>query len=134
MKIIITILFLSLLSSPSWSQTFDDLVERDGVYYKKFSDVPFSGKVTGLHKGSIKNGKKEGKWVGYWSTGKLNYKGDYKNGKKEGKWVSYWSNGQLETKGNWKNDKKHGYFAYYDSDGSIFKNHSGHYNNGVKFD
>ena len=27
-----------------------DLVQRDGVYYKKFSDVPFSGKVTGYTK------------------------------------------------------------------------------------
>jgi hypothetical protein len=37
----------------------DDLVVREGVYYKKLSDVPFSGKVTGSYKGSIKNGKLE---------------------------------------------------------------------------
>ena len=33
MKTLITILFLSFLSSPSWSVPYDDLVERDGVYY-----------------------------------------------------------------------------------------------------
>ena len=63
MKTLITIIFLSLLSSPSWSETQDDLVKRDGVYYKKFSDVPFSGKVTGLRNGLMKKGKEEGEWV-----------------------------------------------------------------------
>ena len=28
--------------------TMDDLVEREGLYYKKFTDVPFNGEVTGL--------------------------------------------------------------------------------------
>jgi hypothetical protein len=27
----------------------DDLVKREGLYYKKFSDVPFSGKATGKY-------------------------------------------------------------------------------------
>ena len=25
----------------------DDLVQREGLYYEKFTDVPFSGEVTG---------------------------------------------------------------------------------------
>ena len=45
MKTLITILFLSLLSSPSWSDPFSpidesmelgELVKREGIYYKKF--------------------------------------------------------------------------------------------------
>ena len=47
----------------------DDLVERNGLYYKKFSDIPFSGKVTqlplGLKRGLMKNGKIEGEWITY---------------------------------------------------------------------
>ena len=59
----------------------DDLVEREAIYYKKFTDVPFSGKVTGKkEQGSFKNGKKEGPWVNYYDNGQLTYKGDYKNG------------------------------------------------------
>lgn len=44
---LVTILFVSLLSSPSWSEgiSFDDLVERDGLTYKKVTDVPFTGKI-----------------------------------------------------------------------------------------
>ena len=62
-KTLLTILFISLLSSPSWSVTMDDLVEREGLYYEKFTDVPFTGKVTGDTQGSFKSGKKDGAWV-----------------------------------------------------------------------
>ena len=84
MKILLTILFLSLLSSPSWSVSYDDLVKRDGVFYKKFSEVPFSGKVTGSYKGLIKNGKREGEWVSYYSDGYMipSNTGTFKNGMK----------------------------------------------------
>ena len=83
MKILLTIIFLSLLSS-SCSTPSEDLVVRDGLYYKKFSEVPFSGKVTGLRNGSIKNGKAEGEWVVYDWDGILNEEttGTYKNGVK----------------------------------------------------
>ena len=36
---------------------FEDLVKRNGLFYNKFTDVPFSGKVSGKRQGSIKNGK-----------------------------------------------------------------------------
>ena len=88
---IILILFLSLLSSPSWSEnlTIDDLVERDGLFYKKFTDVPFTGKITGKEQGSFKDGKEEGEWVIYWDNGQVFEKGSYKNGKQEGVWVPW---------------------------------------------
>jgi hypothetical protein len=35
----------------------NDLVERDGLYYKKFTEVPFTGEVTGKYQGKIKDGK-----------------------------------------------------------------------------
>ena len=88
--------------------TMDDLVERDGVYYKKFTDVPFSGKVTGRGLGQIKNGEKEGPWVRYYDDGQLYQKGNYKNGKKEGPWVGYSTDGSVwkGLTGTFKNDKK----------------------------
>ena len=85
-----------------------DLVQRDGVYYKKFSDVPFSGKVTDNQKGLITNGKKEGAWIRYYVGGQLHYKGNYKNGKMEGAWVVYSGSGipyKLKT-GTFKNGVK----------------------------
>ena len=47
-----------LLSSPSWSETLtmDDLVERDDLYYKKFTNVPFTGEISRIESGKFKNG------------------------------------------------------------------------------
>ena len=111
---IILILFLSLLSSPSWSENlvckytgfncpeiddFEELIEFDGLYYKKFTDTPFTGKVIGgWLQGSFKNGKREGKVVAYYDNGQLEYKGEYKNGEKEGEWVWYNKDGTLLSK------------------------------------
>jgi hypothetical protein len=130
MKTLITILFLSLLSSPSWSETYDDLVQRDGVYYKKFSDVPFTGKVTGLHKGNYKNGKREGVWTHCYDNGQLLIKSNYENGKKEGVWISYHENGQLSHKGNHKNGKKEGEWVEFHDDGQLASKDN--YKNGKK--
>ncbi len=38
----------------------DNLVERDGIHYKEFSDALFTGKITGRPQGSFKNGKRGG--------------------------------------------------------------------------
>ena len=67
-------LSVSLLFSPSWSETsgdisgdiyghfrfISDLVERNDTYYKKFTDTPFTGEVSGIENGSINNGRKNG--------------------------------------------------------------------------
>jgi len=132
MKTLTTILFLSLLSSPCWSETITDVVKRDGIYYKKYSDVPFSGKITGSFKGLIKNGMREGAWFRYYSNGQLDFKGNYKNGKEEGAWVLYWKNGQLSSKGNYKNGKKDGLYIFYSKDGSLVKKRSGIFIDGKK--
>ena len=52
-----------LLTSVIWSEDIEwlDLVERNGVRYKKFSDVPFTGKITsGIYQGELIDGKNEG--------------------------------------------------------------------------
>ena len=110
----------------------DDLVEREGIYYQKFTDVPFSGKVTGEYQGVIKNGKRDGAWVQYHENGQLMHKGNYKNGKKEGAWVSYFMNGQLYYKGNYKNGKEEGAWVSYNFDGTVHKENTGTFKNGEK--
>jgi len=129
MKILLTIIFLSLLSS-SCSTPSEDLVVRDGLYYKKFSEVPFSGKVTGLRNGSIKNGKAEGEWVVYFSNGQIMSEGSIKNGKKEGAWVAYFSNGQIMSKVNYKNGLLHGEYLRFNIAGQLYA--KDYYKNGVK--
>jgi len=131
-KTLLTILLISLLSSPSWSEEMGDLVKREGIYYQKFTDVPFTGKVTGKEQGSIKNGKWDGAVVTYWDNGQLWYKQNYKNGMLDGVFISYNENGQLFAKGNHKNGKKEGPWVYYNEDGTIFKLMTGTYKDNVK--
>ena len=75
---------MSLVSFPSWGETMDDLIQREGVYYKNFSDVPFTGKTTGEKQGSFMNCLREGLWINYFTIGIVNEYGTetYKNGVK----------------------------------------------------
>ena len=51
---------------------------------EKFTDVPFTGEITGREQGSFKNDKKEGAWVLLKEDGTVNKKrtGIFKDGKK----------------------------------------------------
>ena len=121
MKLINTLLaiFFISLSAPSWSITLDDLVEREGLYYKQFTDVPFTGEVTGEEQGSFKSGKKDGSWLWYWDNGQLRSKVNYKDGKREGASVAYYDNGQLRAKGNFKDGKRDGVGVIYRGNGHL---------------
>ena len=126
-----TVLFC-LTSSVGWSETLNDLVKRDGLFYKKFTEVPFTGTITGEEKGKLKNGKSEGSWIAYWENGQLWYKGDYKNGKQEGSWFTYFQNGQLSSKGDFNNGKKEGSWFRYLRDGTVNNKYTGTYKDGIK--
>jgi antitoxin component YwqK of YwqJK toxin-antitoxin module len=153
---LLAILFISLLSSPSWSATLRYLVEREGLHYERFTDVPFNGKVTGNEQGSFKNGKKEGAWFGYWDNGQLRHQSKYSGGKLEGVFISYYGNGQLRRKGNlrsgnlegayisyhqngqlrrkgnFRSGKLEGAYVYHHKDGTVYKPWSGTFKNGEK--
>jgi hypothetical protein len=105
---VLPLVLVSLLSFPSWGLSIDDLVYRKGLYYKKFTDVPFTGEIEGRISGSFIDGKFDGLFVHYWENGQLQTKGVYKDGKKEGKWV------------------------YFFMDGAVFEALTGTYINGVK--
>ena len=87
---------------------WDDLVQRVGLFCKKFTEVPFTGTVTGKGQGKIINGNKVGPWV------------------------VFWSNGQVMVQGNWKNGKRDGPWVWNKPDGTVDKEMTGTYKNGVK--
>ena len=129
---IIPLVLMSLVSSPSWGETRDDLVIRAGLYYKKFTATPFTGELEGQWKGSIKNGKEEGFWEYYDKNGQLFRKGDFKNGKRKGSWETYYEGGQLWYKGDYKNGKREGSFESYNEDGTVDAPWTGTWKNDVK--
>ena len=110
---------------------FEDLIVREGLLYKKFSVVPFSGKTTGNTQGTFRHGKTHGPWVKFWSNGQLHSKGTYKDGIKIGPWVFYYENGQLTFKGNYKNGLD-GPWVGYNKDGTVDNELTGTFKNGKK--
>ena len=110
----------------------DDLVERNGLYYKKFTNVPFSGNVSGNKQGYINKGKQEGVWVSYRENGQLAAKGTIKDDKLEGAWIEYYPNGQLMVKGNFKNGEFEGPWVGYNEDGTVWEQFTGTFKDGKK--
>ena len=112
MKHILAPILLLVLLFPSLALgeevTLDDLIQRDGIFYEKFSKVLFTGKVTGLQQGRFKNGVMEGPWVSYHENGQLLSEGAFKNGLREGPLVHYTSDGTVdeELTGTFKNGVK----------------------------
>jgi len=123
------VVVLLLIPSLAFSESMDDLVKRGGLYYKKFTDVPFTGKLDeGVQRGAFKNGVRDGPWVGYHDNGQLGFRGAYKDGEPEGPWVEYHDNGQLFHKGEWKSGKREKPWVKYHYNGQLL--YRGEYKNG----
>jgi len=84
-----------LLTTVGWSKdvSYDDLLKREGLYYEKFTDVPYTGEASGKKSGKILKGIKDGNWLEYWDNGQLKYKENWKDGKKDGEFLEYHENG-----------------------------------------
>ena len=80
--LLVTLLFPSLALGQA--VTMDDLVITNGLYYKKFTNVPFTGEVTGLEQGAFKDGKADGPWISFNKDGTVDEKntGTYRDGVK----------------------------------------------------
>lgn len=90
--------------------------EKGGV---KSSKIYNNGVITG--EGIVqKNGKKDGKWILYYDSGKILGVGEFKNGKKIGYWKFYFENGLVESEGNYtQNGKQDGIWKEYFSHGGL---------------
>jgi len=107
------LLFLSVgLSQKEYD--IDNIIKQDGVYIKKFSDEIVNGKVFQMFGemkvplGEMKDGKKEGKWIGWYENGQKKEEGTYKDGKEDGLWTGWYNNGQKELEGTFKDGKPDG--------------------------
>ena len=97
----------------------NDLVEREGLLYKKSSDKPFSGTVCCETRGKVIKGKLEGKWTIWFENGQLSAGAYYKKGELNGLYESYYQNGQLSLRGYYKNGKMVGEWEMYKEDGTL---------------
>ena len=119
---------LLILPSPIWGETIsmDNLVERGGIFYKKFTNTPFTGETLwvdprgyGQSSGKWKNGKKYGEWNNYDSNGQLTTLLNYINGQLNGIAIHYGFGDKVLRTEMWKNDKLDGVSEYFNLDGSF---------------
>ena len=129
--IIKRILFITIfifLSQGVWGKqvSFSDLVIREGLYYKKFSDDAFTGSIDDYHslsedylRGEIIKGKPEGQWTKWYKNGQLKEKYNMKNGEFDGDWTSWYKNGQIKERINYKKGKRVGFIKEFFENGNI---------------
>ena len=117
------ILSCLLFTSVGWSKdvSMDDLVEREGLYYEKFTDVPYTGNVVGQFQLKIIKGKREGEYLIFYESGQLSGKGNFIDGKEEGESFIYYESGELKNKANWIDGKLEGEALRYYKDGQILE-------------
>ena len=124
-----SLLIYLLMTLPAIAETLDDLVVRDGLLYKKFTDVPFSGEIEGKASGKLKNGKWHGRRLYFYSNGQLAERANYNNGLLEGKSTSYNENGTIWLEGEYLNNKKQGLWKISNANGKLLKHKT--YKDGV---
>ena len=106
-KMLLSILLLSSLSF-SKEYNFDNLLELDGLWTKKFSTEIANGKVYkmyGVNKvyiGQIRNGNMNGEWTDWYESGKKKSEEKYYNGKRIGKRITWYENGQKYSESTYK--------------------------------
>ena len=137
---IIPFILMSLVAPPSWGETWDNLVQREGIYYKKFTDVPFTGSVEGvwpglspggsLVTGQLEKGLPQGVWRGYDDDGQLLARFTVVDGMLEGVSSEYFDSGTLKSSGSYSSDQKVGYWTYYFFNGVVKTR--GFYDSGIQ--
>ena len=113
----------------------DEIVKRDETFYRKFSNIPFSGHIESYHPngqlkiiGDLLDGKKVGNWIEYYLSGIKKSEGQFANGKKDGPWVYYFLNATIKEKQFFIDGHKDGLWEKFDVNGTVVQTES--YQNG----
>ena len=113
----------------------DEIVKRDDTFYRKFSNIPFSGHIESYHPngqlkiiGDLSDGKKVGNWIEYYLSGIKKSEGQFADGKKDGPWVYYFLNANIKEKQFFIDGYKDGLWEKFDVHGTVVQTES--YQNG----
>lgn len=115
--ITLLLIFLSACSEPTIDR--DELVERSGILYKKFSNEPYTGAVTGRWIAKVKDGVVDGELLTYHENGQLDSQHTLVNGLHEGEFREFHENGSLEYLIDYKTGEAHGRYQRYDENGEL---------------
>ncbi|WP_462429777.1 toxin-antitoxin system YwqK family antitoxin [Fusobacterium varium] len=116
-KLIVMIAAMLMLSCGNNLKEIElsSLESKDGVFYEKGVEEPFTGKVTAKYpdgkkmmESYWKNGKQDGKQKQYYEDGKIKIEGTFKNGKADGVIKVYDTTGKVILQEEWKDGERVG--------------------------
>ena len=102
------LLFVSIVF-PQKEYNIKQIIERDSIYYKKFSDEVVNGRIYEMRDdikvslGKMKDGKKDGQGTYIWSNDDK-YIGEFKENKQHGKGTLTYVSGKIYS-GKYRNGK-----------------------------
>ena len=103
MKYLLLTLLL-ILTGCSNGIPYEDLIEKNGLYYEVNSKTPFTGIALDYYNDRISartnyiEGKADGTHEAFHSNGQLEQKGNHIDGQRAGIWEYYYDDGQLDKK------------------------------------
>ena len=83
--------------------SWNELVRKGNIFYKRSDNQPFTGILKNYH-----------------PSGKLSLIDNFKNGMQHGEFKSFHEDGKILMSGFFKNGKQHGQWAEFHEDGSIY--------------
>ena len=102
----------------------NDTERREGTYYLKGSETPYSGKIFALYPngnremgGTLKEGKWHGRTVLCYENGQKRIEENWDNGEADGPWIEWHENGKKMQQGNMKKGKADGPELLWHEDG-----------------
>lgn len=114
MKRYIFLLFLFLCIGAYCQQkiNYDDLEERDGLFYEPGSKTPYTGQCVTTYPsgklgmgGNIKNGLRDGEWLWFYENGNKKRYCMYKDGMKDGPSIFFYKSGGKKSEIIFSEDK-----------------------------
>lgn len=91
---------------------YEDLEERNRIFYEINSNTPFTGKCITTYPngqlgmgGYLKNGLRDGEWIWFYENGNKKRYSVYKEGIKHGPTIYFYKNGQKKSEIIFDNDR-----------------------------
>lgn len=123
---IIVCCFILIRRDHTTSYTIEggNFIVKNGYIYKNGSDEKYNGIIqdtinTRIVNYEVQNGKKNGHFIVYYPSGKMQIQGIMKDNKNNGLWKYYYPSGQLESEGNFKDDLVSDKWTWYYENGKI---------------
>lgn len=118
-KISVVFYLMSQLAFGNYSQVdYSKILNKNGKIFVKKTGSPLTGMVTfQKDREFYKNGIPEGKWLSFYTNGKIKSIENWKNGELNGKYVLYGEDGNKTFQTYYLKGKDHGLFKLYHDNG-----------------